>query len=548
MNVASPRAEVARDQSRDGKATPAVLVIGAGFGGIAAGVKLKEAGIHNFTVVEQSGGLGGTWWDNTYPGLECDIPSHLYSYSFATYDWSRTHASREEIREYLEHVVDRYGIRSHFVFNAKVVRVVWDEATHAYDIHLADGSSLRANVVISAVGMLNSLPTHPAWPGLEDFEGPKFHSARWEPQHDLAGKRIAIVGTGATTSGLVPALAPEAGKIYVFQREPGWCIPKGERDYTPEERSKYRKRWRQLLHRYQIYWNLERGNDSVFPGTKNHRAMQQTAQSFLDEVFKQRPDLKEALTPAYPFWGKRPLINSTLYPALVRENVELVPHAVTGVTRHGVVDAAGVEREVDVLIMATGFQPFNFLATYELCGRDGRSIREVWNGEPEAFLGMMVPGFPNFYMLFGPNTNGVPSVIFFIETEVNFIIRNIKRMIREKLTSIEVRQDFMRSYNEWLQSGLRKTVYQNTNNYYKAATGRIVTNLWLGGTVYWFLSRTLRRASSVGRRLGDGSPASRVVIARFGRFKFALAKATSEGTYWVLTHLVPQIGGGKNWA
>jgi hypothetical protein len=223
---------------------------------------------------------------------------------------------------------------------------------------------------------------------------------------------------------------------------------------------------------------------------------------------------------------------------------------VTRVTKHGVVDVDGVEHEVDVLLLATGFQPANFLGTLDVCGRDGRSIHEVWGGEPQAFLGMTVPGFPNFYMLFGPNTNGIPSVIFYIECEVNYAVRTVKRMIRKGFTSVEVREDFTARYNQWIQSRLTKTVFQRTNNYYKSASGKIVTNLELGGSVYWLLSRLLRNASTVARKpAGPGEDAAqrRGYTGAFASARFTAAKGLALGLSWILTKATPSVGGGETW-
>jgi len=492
--------------------TPEVAIVGAGFGGIAAGVKLKRAGIHTFTIFEKSDGPGGTWWDNRYPGCEVDVWSHLYSFSFKSYDWTRTHARQEELQRYLEEVVDEFDLRRHIRFATTVEDAVWDEPTHRYTIRLASGESLEADVLVSALGLLN-YPRYPDWPGLDDFEGPKFHTFRWEHHHDLTGKRVAVVGTGSTATQVVPELAPVVGRLYLFQREPGWVIPKGERDFTPEERARFgsplerrRARWRMavMLERNQLRGAIHR------PGTKVNRAREQMCRDFIDRVFADRPDLKEAVTPTYPYPGKRPILNSTFYPALKLANVELVAKAVASVTRHGVVTADGDEYPVDVLVMATGFQPANYLASLEVTGRRGRTIHEYWDGEPQAFLGITVPEFPNFYMLYGPNTNG-GEIVSCLERQAEYMRRAVKRMARQGVTAIEVRPLFYKVYNWWLQRKMAGTAWTVSNNYYKSASGRIVTQWPFGFVFYGLLTKTLGRVSEstrVSPLRRHGAPAS----------------------------------------
>jgi len=476
--------------------TPQVVVVGGGFGGIAAGVKLKQAGIDTFTIFERSEAPGGTWWDNHYPGAEVDVASHLYSYSFMDYDWSRTHVRQPELQRYLEDVVDRFGLRPHFRFKTAVRSAVWDDLAHHYTVRLDGGEELTAHVVITALGLLNE-PRYPDWPGLEDFAGPKFHTARWEHQHDLAGKTVAVVGTGSTSAQVVPTIAPEVGRLYVFQREPGWVTPKGDRDYTPEERAAFTRPFARRIERTKQFARLEKlqFRGAIHrPGTKANTRLRELNLKYLRAVLKDRPDLVEALTPDYPFPGKRPVITSAYFPALLRENVELVPRAVTRVTSTGVVDSEGVERPVDVLVMATGFQPTNFLASMEVVGRDGRTLHEVWDGEPAAFLGLTVPGFPNFFMLYGPNTNG-GEIVHHLEWQADYALRAIRRMVREGVTSVEVRRGASDLYNRWIQRRLRGTAWTESNNYYKTPSGRIVTQWPDGALLYGFLTKILGRLS-----------------------------------------------------
>ena len=482
------------------KGTPRVAIIGAGFGGIAAGVKLKLAGIDTFRIFEKSTGLGGAWWDNTYPGAAVDTPSHLYSYSFKDYDWTCTHASRAEILKYLEEVVDEFELRPHFSFGVPVQEAAWDETTHKYCIRTGDGQSSWFNVVISAVGLLN-VPFYPDWPGLDTFEGPHFHTARWEHEHDLSGKRVAVVGTGSSAAQVVPAIAPIVDRLYVFQREPGWILPKGARDFTPAERQGFKRPMAQKIKRFQLFWQAD--SDAVNlkrDGSREYRAAREQCIAFIGAVFAGRPDLRLAVTPTYGFWGKRPVRDDEFYPALLRDNVELVPRAVTRLTKTGIVDSLGEEHPVDVVIMATGFHAPNFLATLEVVGRNGRRLHDFWKDDPRAFLGLTVPSFPNFYILYGPNTNG-GLVPFNLERQSEFAVRNIKRMITKGVTSIEVRESLMNVYDRWLQSRIQRvSVWSTTKNYFKSASGRVVTNWPERASLYWMMLRTLRVLSSSAER------------------------------------------------
>ncbi|HEX5096509.1 MAG TPA: NAD(P)/FAD-dependent oxidoreductase, partial [Acidimicrobiia bacterium] len=400
-----------------------VVIVGAGFGGIAMGVKCKRAGIDTFTIYEASLGIGGTWWDNTYPGAEVDVGSQLYCFSFKPYAWTRTHARQPELQKYLEETVDEFGLRPHLRLGTTVQSATWDDDAHTWSVLLDDGTVDVCNVLVSAVGFLN-VPRLPAWPGLDEFEGPVFHSARWEHQHDLTGKTVAVVGTGSSATQVVPALQPIAGRLHVYQREPGWILAKGERDLDDEERSQFARPWNRYRERLRLRYLLEKSlwrGDLVRPGTKVNAAREEMCRKYIAKQFKDHPDLREAVTPKYPYPGKRPIFASTFYPALKKENVELVPKAVSALTRTGIVDTDGVERAADVVVLATGFQPTNYLARLKVVGRGGRSLRELWGDEPRAYLGITVPGFPNFYMLYGPGTNG-GEIVTMLEAQARYAL------------------------------------------------------------------------------------------------------------------------------
>jgi len=486
-----------------GDGTPKIVIVGAGMGGISAGVLLRNAGITTFTIYEQSERVGGTWWDNQYPGAEVDVDSYIYSFPFKRHDWTRTHARQAEIHRYLEETVADFGLGSHLRLGTGVQRAVWDDDRHVYRLTLTSGAETECHVLISAVGFLN-VPYYPDWPGLDVFEGPCFHTSRWEHHHDLSGKTVAIVGTGSTASQLVPALQPVVGKLLLFQREPGWVLPKGDRDFTPEERAKLHN---PLVHRYRRakwYWATEKRlwNGAAYrPGAPAHTAAEQAARGYIAKVFDDRPDLVAAVTPQYPFWGKRTIFSSDFYPALKQPNVELIPHAVASVTARGVVDAEGIEREADVLVLATGFQPTNYLAHLEVVGRTGDSIQKHWGGEPRAFLGVTVPTFPNFYMLYGPGTNG-GEIALNLRNQAAYARRAVKRMMREGVTAIEVKRSWADPYHAWLMSKMDDTAWAVSSNYFTTSAGKIVTQWPFSALDYGALLKVLGPLSESVRRRG----------------------------------------------
>lgn len=480
--------------------TPRVVVVGGGYGGIAAGVKLRRAGIRTFTIYEKSDRVGGTWWDNQYPGCEVDVHSHLYSYAFKPYDWSRTHAQQAELQGYLEETVSDHALWPHFRLGVAVDRAEWDDARHVWRLTLDTGETDECHVLISATGFLN-VPRYPDWPGLDEFAGPKFHTARWEHEHDLTGKTVALVGTGSTATQILPEIQPIVERVYLFQREPGWVMPKGDRDLTLAERARLRTPWGHRLERWKQLRMIEKGvwRGAVYtPGSPMNVAREQACRDYIQRVFADRPDLAEAVTPSYPYPGKRPIFNTTFYATLLADNVELVPRAVEKVTRTGVVDVDGVERAVDVLVMCTGFQPTNYLARLEVVGREGRTLREHWDGEPRAFLGITVPTFPNFFILYGPGTNG-GEIVSMLERQSEYAVRAIRRMVREGVTAIEVKAAWADRYHEWLMGKMEGTSWQMCRNYFTVANGRIVTQWPYGPTLYGAMTKVLGRPSETTR-------------------------------------------------
>lgn len=475
---------------------PRVAVIGAGLGGIATAVKLKKAGFDDFSVIERSAGPGGTWWDNTYPGCEVDVPSRSFSYSFmSSYDWTRNFAGQRELQKYIEEVIDRFGLRPHLRLNTAVTRVEWNDDEARYDLHLATGDVEPYNLVVAAVGMFSE-PNYPTWPGLDEFQGPKFHTARWEHEHDLSDKRVAVVGTGSTAAQVIPELAKSVRELLVYQRQPGWVLPKGARDYTAQERAKYRRlpllgKWERLR------WNIEERRvetDGFEVGSKYNAELLRLSREFLHEEITD-PELRASLTPDYPWGCKRIVIASDFYKALTRPNVTLVPHAVERVTPTGLVSDDGEEREVDVLVMSTGFRPYAALNQLPVTGPGGVALQDLWAGDPRGFLGITVAGIPNFFMLYGPNTNGPPA-IGMLEQQADFVTRIARRMRRTNAAVVDTPKSAMDHWVTWIDGRnhkLQSAGFAGCTNYYFAPGGRNVTQWPSSWVQYAALTRLLSR-------------------------------------------------------
>jgi cation diffusion facilitator CzcD-associated flavoprotein CzcO len=481
------------------KAQIRIAILGAGLGGVAAAVKFKKAGFLNFTIFEQSAGAGGVWYDNTYPGCEVDIWSHLYSYSFMPYDWSRTHAKQPEIKQYIEDTIDAFGIRERFRFSTRVEEAAWQEQNSTYRVTLASGEALEYDMVVSCVGILNR-PKFPDWPGLDQFKGIKFHTSLYDHKVNLSGKRVAVVGTGSTGVQLVSAIAPKVSQLYLFQREPGWVIPKGDRDFTPEERSRYRGSvFAQKWQRFKFFRAMGKLVKSArVQGTKGNTRFRELGLAYIETV--KDPAVRKALTPNYPFGCKRIIQCSYFYNTMNRDNVTLVPFAVERVTEQGVVAANGTEYAVDVLIIGTGFKAQEFLASIRVLGVAGRSLREAWGESAKAFLGLTVPGFPNFVMLYGPNTNGGASIIYQHERQAEAAVRMARRIARGAF--IDTKPDALGWYTKWIDRVNAKYLSAtfHCHNYFYAGDGRNVTQWPLSALRYATMLRWLLPWATQGKR------------------------------------------------
>jgi cation diffusion facilitator CzcD-associated flavoprotein CzcO len=474
-----------------------VAVIGAGFSGIAAGVALLRQGITDFTIFEASSGVGGVWWHNRYPGAEVDLESHIYSFSYAPADWSRNYAGRHELQRYLEKVVDAFGLRRHLVLNEKVKSVAWADDRGVYEMATSSGRPYGPfQAVISAVGFL-SVPRMPTLA----CEGPGFggvicHSALWPDGLDLAGQRVGVLGTGSSAVQVVAEAATCAAQVKVFQREPNWMLPKGSRDFSPLERRVNRNplvhRWRRLSLYFRYDTRQVRMSHARRDGRVNRRR-RQASEKFLADSVAGHTELQRLLTPAFPFEGKRTVLSDDYYRSLLQRHVTLVPHGAKGLSATGVIDENGDRHDLDVVVLATGFHASDYLAKLKVTGLGGRDLHKVWAGNPRAFLGIMVPGFPNFFMMYGPNTNSSPTVTFF-EAQARFAARAIRRVAARGAHDVQISPIAAELFDRWLQRALRRTVWTETDSYFRAGSGRIVSQWPFPVSLYLSIARLGRLA------------------------------------------------------
>jgi cation diffusion facilitator CzcD-associated flavoprotein CzcO len=393
-----------------------VAIVGSGFSGIGMAIRLLKDGERDFVVLERAGDVGGTWRDNTYPGCRCDVPSHLYSFSFAPNPtWSSTFSPQPEILEYLREVARRFGVMPHVRFHTELESADWDEAAGRWRLETSRGS-MSADVLVCGQGPLSE-PKLPDVPGLDSFDGTAFHSANWDHDHDLDGERVAVVGTGASAIQFVPAIQPRVKQLHVLQRTPPWVAPHPNRQLTRVERALYsRLPLVQLAMRAGIYWARE----SFVLQFRHRRVRRLATKVALRHLRAQVPDveLRERLTPSYEIGCKRILPTNEWYPAVTQPNVEVLDQGLTEVRPHSVVASDGTEREVDTIIFGTGFHVSDIPIADRVRGRDGRTLAEVWGGSPEAYKGAAVAGFPNLFLLVGPNTGlGHNSIVFMIESQ-----------------------------------------------------------------------------------------------------------------------------------
>ena len=467
-----------------------VLIIGAGFSGICMGIKLREAGANSFLIIEKSADIGGTWWDNRYPGCACDIPSHLYSFSFEpSTEWTRMYPGQQEIHAYLKRVVERHELAPNIRLNTRFCEAVWDETTVEWLATTQDGLRIRAHVLVSGMGALH-VPRYPEIKGIERFKGPAFHSANWDHSVQLEGKNVAVVGTGASAIQFVPQIAPRVGKLHLFQRTPPWIVPRLDFAFSEKWKRRFRNipltRW--ALRQF-IFWRQEfrvlgfLGNESIRKKAEEI-ALQHLARQMED------PKMRAALTPDYQLGCKRVLVSDDFYPTLNRSNVELVTDAIAEVREHSVITQDGVERPIDVLIYGTGFRATEPLIGCRVVGRRGVEIHDAWGKRMSAYLGVTINGFPNFFMLLGPNTGlGHNSVVLMIEAQVRYAMNCLKLMKRRNQRVIEVRAESQQRFVEEIYRRMGGTVWQSggCKSWYQDPTTGELTTIWPGSVVAYLL-------------------------------------------------------------
>jgi cation diffusion facilitator CzcD-associated flavoprotein CzcO len=450
-----------------------IVIVGAGFSGLGMAIRLKQSGIDDFVVLERAAEVGGTWQANTYPGCRCDVPSHLYSFSFdPNPDWSNTYSAQPEIRDYLGRCADDFGIRPHLRTGVEVQTAAWDDDDRCWAIETSDGP-LTARVLISGMGPLTE-PKLPDVPGLETFAGKTMHSARWDHDYELGGKRVASIGTGASAIQYVPAIAGQVQQLYVFQRTAPWVMPHGSRPIGDRERRLFRRvPIVQRAIRGLVYASRELLVLGFVKRPRLLRALERVAGKHMDKQITD-PQLRANVAPDYALGCKRLLPSNRWYPALQQSNVELVTGGLAAVRGRCVVDADGVEREVDAIILGTGFQVTEPPVAGQVRGRDGRLMREVWTGTPRAYLGTSVPGFPNLFLLLGPNTGlGHSSMVYMIETQIDHVLGAVKAMRARAATTIEVRPEVYDRFNRRVDARMKGTVWDSgCASFYLDATGR----------------------------------------------------------------------------
>jgi len=464
-----------------------VAIIGSGFSGLCLAIQLKRRGVDSFTIFEKAGRIGGTWRDNTYPGACCDVPAFSYCFSFEQKtDWSRKWAPQSEILEYMESCARKYDLVRHIRFNTEIAGARWDAAQDVWRLATTTGEEIVAEVLVSGTGQLNR-PSIPKIEGLENFKGVAFHSARWRHDVNLTGVNVAVVGNAASAIQFIPEIAPKVRKLSIFQRSPNWVVPRGDRAYTEAEKDRFARfrflarayRWLNYF-RYEINWPIFRRVKFFVDRT------QKMSEQYMRSTLKD-PKLQESQLPDYPFGAKRMLISDDYFPALNRENVEVVLSPIDRVTENAIVTRDGRTIPADVIVLATGFQSTSFLAPMAINGVDGRSLHDEWHGAARAYLGITVAGFPNLFLMYGPNTNlGHNSIIFMIECQTNYILECLELMDSRGLASIDLRREVMESFDARVQQELRRTVWAATvKSWYKTEDGRI-TNNWSGSTIrYW---------------------------------------------------------------
>lgn len=462
-----------------------IAIIGSGFAGLGMAIRLKQAGMDDFLVFERADAIGGTWRDNHYPGCACDVQSHLYSFSFAPNpDWSRMFSTQPEIRRYLEHCTDRFDLRGHLRLSHELERAEWDAPAALWRLRMRDGRRVRARVLVSGMGGL-SRPSIPDIAGLDTFAGTVFHSQQWRHDYPLAGKRVAVIGTGASAIQFVPQIAPQVAQLDLYQRTPPWIMPKPDRRVTRAERWLFRNLpFTQTLMRAGLYWMLESRVLGFVVHPKLMKAVESVARRHLKKQVRDAA-LRQTLTPDYTIGCKRVLISNDYYPALTRGNVDVVTTGIDHAEPDAVVLRDGQRRPADAIILGTGFHATDPLPRGVIVGRDGRDLLDAWRDGAEAYLGTTVAGFPNLFLIVGPNTGlGHSSMVFMIESQVSYVLDALRQMRRERVQAVDVRPPVQAAFNRGIQQKLGGAIWAagGCASWYIDPRNNKNTTLWPGFT------------------------------------------------------------------
>lgn len=459
------------------------VIIGTGFSGLCVGIKLKEAGKHNFAILEKAAEVGGVWRANTYPGACCDVPANLYSFSFAMKDdWSRRYPPQPEIQAYMKDTARHYGLYPHIRFNTGVTAANYDDASGLWTVHTDNHETLQARAFITGVGQLGR-PAYPDLKGVENFQGKLFHSADWDWDYDLTGKKVVVIGTGASAIQFIPEVAKQAAQLEIIQRTAPYVIPKPDTEYGPGHRFLFRyiPGFQKV---YRMFWYLvgEMSCGAFNRGSGLANFYARITRWHMHYHVKD-PELRAKLTPDYPIGCKRVLFSSNYFEAIARPNVDIITSQIAEVRNHSVLLESGEEIPADCIIYGTGFKATEFLAPMEITGKHGQALNQAWAEGAEAYLGITVAGFPNFFMLYGPNTNlGSNSIVFMIECQTRYIMRCLHSLLDDGKKSLEIREDIQRHFNEDLQAKLKDSVWNaGCSSWYHNAAGK-VTNNWPGYT------------------------------------------------------------------
>lgn len=473
-----------------------VGIIGAGPGGLALGIMLSRAGFRDFTIFDREDGVGGTWRINTYPGLACDVKSHLYSFSFdLNAHWSRLWSGQPEILDYFQRSADKHGLGTHLKLRTEIRSARWDSDTQRWCLTTATGEQHHFNVVVSAVGLF----TRPLLPDLveeEPFTGTVMHSSRWDHSIPLEGKKIAVLGTGSTASQLIPELAKVAGTVYSVQRSPTWILPKPDRRYTRGERWAFAHLpFAKKIYRTRLWLRSESNIAVIEHGSEKTEQFTALALRLLENTVDD-DELRRKLTPDHPMGCKRLVFSSDYLPALTRPNVEVLTSPARSLRARSLVTEDGTEREVDLVVCATGYAAADYLGELDVSGEHGITLRQVWHDGAHAYLGMAVPDFPNFFMLYGPNTNvGSNSVIFILEAQARYIVRALRHLRRRRKRYVAVRAsalaEFVAKIDRWMVGTVWTT---QCSNYFRAPNGRVVTQWPRSARTFWGMTRRFRPA------------------------------------------------------